>query len=98
NFRRILEEAEEEKRPALRRAFLRDVKARVDEIAKRYILPDEGTFDFALMYIPAENVYYQIIVKDEDVEEDSPAAYAIGRHVIPVSPNSFYAYLQVIVL
>jgi DNA recombination protein RmuC len=98
NFRRLLEETDEDRRRQVRRAFARDVKARVDEIAKRYILPDEGTFDFALMYIPAENVYYQIIVKDDDVEEDSPAAYAIGRHVIPVSPNSFYAYLQVIVL
>jgi DNA recombination protein RmuC len=98
NFRRWLEETDEDRRRQLRRAFARDVKARVDEIAKRYILPDEGTFDFALMYIPAENVYYEIIVKDEGVEEDSPATYAIGRHVIPVSPNSFYAYLQVIVL
>ena len=98
NFRRMLEETEEDKRRQLRRAFARDVKARVDEIAKRYILPDEGTFDFALMYIPAENVYYEIIVKDEGVEEDSPATYAMGRHVIPVSPNSLYAYLQVIVL
>ncbi len=98
NFRRLLEETDEDRRRQARRAFARDVKARVDEIAKRYILPDEGTFEFALMYIPAENVYYQIIVKDGDVEEDSPATYAIGRHVIPVSPNSFYAYLQVIVL
>jgi DNA recombination protein RmuC len=98
NFRRLLEERDEDRRRQLRRAFARDVKARVDEIAKRYILPDEGTFDFALMYIPAENVYYEIIVKDEGVEEDSPATYAVGRHVIPVSPNSFYAYLQVIVL
>jgi len=98
NFRRLLDETDDDRRRQVRRAFARDVKARVDEIAKRYILPDEGTFDFALMYIPAENVYYQIIVKDEDVEEDSPATYAIGRHVIPVSPNSFYAYLQVIVL
>ncbi len=98
NFRRLLEESEEDKRRPLRRAFARDVKARVDEIAKRYILPDEGTFDFALMYIPAENVYYEIIVKDDAVEADSPATYAMGRHVIPVSPNSLYAYLQVIVL
>jgi DNA recombination protein RmuC len=98
NFRRLLDETDEDKRRALRRAFGRDVKARVDEIAKRYILPDEGTFDFALMYIPAENVYYEIIVKDDGVEADSPATYAMGRHVIPVSPNSLYAYLQVIVL
>ena len=98
NFRRLIEEPEEDKRRPLRRAFARDVKARVDEIAKRYILPDEGTFDFALMYIPAENVYYEIIVKDDSGAEESPAAYAVGRHVIPVSPNSFYAYLQVIVL
>ena len=98
NFRRLLDETDDDKRRALRRAFGRDVKARVDEIAKRYILPDEGTFDFALMYIPAENVYYEIIVKDDALEADSPATYAMGRHVIPVSPNSLYAYLQVIVL
>jgi len=98
NFRRLLEETDEDRRRQLRRAFARDVKTRVDEIAKRYILPDEGTFEFALMYIPAENVYYEIIVKDDGVEEESPATYAMGRRVIPVSPNSFYAYLQVIVL
>ncbi len=98
NFRRMLEETDDEKRRQLRRAFIRDVKARVDEIAKKYILPDEGTFDFALMYIPAENVYYEIIVKDEAGEEESAATYAVGRRVIPVSPNSFYAYLRVIVL
>jgi DNA recombination protein RmuC len=98
NFRRLREETDDDRRRQLRRAFGRDVKARVDEIAKRYILPDEGTFDFALMYIPAENVYYEIIVKDEAADEEAPASYATGRHVIPVSPNSFYAYLQVIVL
>jgi DNA recombination protein RmuC len=98
NFRRMLEETDEDRRRQLRRAFARDVKARVDEIAKKYILPDEGTFDFALMYIPAENVYYEIIVKDEASEDESAAAYAVSRRVIPVSPNSFYAYLRVIVL
>ncbi|MBI4590845.1 MAG: DNA recombination protein RmuC [Candidatus Rokubacteria bacterium] len=98
NFRRMLEETDEDRRRQQRRAFARDVKARVEEIAKKYILPDEGTFDFALMYIPAENVYYEIIVKDEAAEEESVAAYALGRRVIPVSPNSFYAYLRVIVL
>jgi len=98
NFRRMLEETDEDKRRKHRKAFVSDVKARTEEIAKKYILPDEGTFDFALMYIPAENVYYEIIVKDEAVEEESAAVYALGRRVIPVSPNSFYAYLRVIVL
>jgi len=98
NFRRMVEEPEEERRRPLRKAFARDVKNRIEEIAKKYILPDEGTFDFALMYVPAENVYYEIIVKDDDTEDGSIAAYALSRRVVPVSPNSLYAYLQVIVL
>ena len=98
NFRRLVEEPQEDRRRPARRAFIRDVRNRVDEIAKKYILPDEGTFDFALMYIPAENVYYEVIVKDEDEAEDAVLTYALSRRVIPVSPNSFYAYLQVILL
>jgi len=98
NFRRMLEEPEDDKRRPLRKAFGRDVKARVDEIAKKYILADEGTFDFALMYVPAENVYYEIIVSSEEGDEEPISSYALARRVIPVSPNSFYAYLQVIVL
>jgi DNA recombination protein RmuC len=98
NFRRLCEEPEEERRRQARRAFVRDVRNRVDEVAKKYILPDEGTFDFALMYIPAENVYYEIIVRDEDEGDDALLTYALSRRVIPVSPNSFYAYLQVILL
>ena len=98
NFRRMLAEPEEERRRALRKAFGRDVKNRIEEIAKKYILPDEGTFNFALMYVPAENVYYETIVKDEEAEEESIAAYALSRRVVPVSPNSLFAYLQVIVL
>jgi DNA recombination protein RmuC len=97
NFRRMLEESDEERRRQSRRAFLRDVRGRIDEIAKKYILPDESTFEFALMYIPAENVYYEVILRDE-AGEDSLLGYALGRRVVPVSPNSFYAYLQVILL
>jgi DNA recombination protein RmuC len=97
-FRRMLEEPDEERRRPVRRAFARDVKARVDEIAKRYIRPDEGTFDFALMYVPAEHVYYEIVARDRVDDDEAPAAYALSRRVIPVSPNSLYAYLQVIVL
>ncbi|MBI2543774.1 MAG: DNA recombination protein RmuC, partial [Candidatus Rokubacteria bacterium] len=98
NFRRMLAESEEDRRRAYRKAFGRDVKNRVEEIATKYILPDEGTFDFALMYVPAENVYYEMIVKDDEGEDESIASYALSRRVVPVSPNTLYAYLQVIIL
>jgi DNA recombination protein RmuC len=98
NFRRMLAETDDAQRRQYRRIFARDVKARVDEIAKKYILPDEGTYDFALMYVPAENVYYEIAVRPEDTGDESIAAYALSRRVVPVSPNSIFAYLQVIVL
>ena len=80
-----------------RRAFHRTLKARVDEIADKYIRPDEGTFDFAFMYVPAENVYYEAVVRGGAAgDDDGIVAYALSRRVIPVSPNTFYAYLAAI--
>ncbi|MCO5144257.1 MAG: DNA recombination protein RmuC [Oligoflexia bacterium] len=82
-----------------KRAFITAIKKHADAIAKKYILPDEGTFDFALMYIPAENIYYETIIKDDLLEESgSLYSYLLNKKVIPVSPNSLYAYLQVIIL
>lgn len=99
NFKRYLKEPDRKIKMELRRKFVSDVKKHIKDIASKYILPDEGTYDFALMYIPAENIYYETILKDESFgEERSIFSYATQKRVIPVSPNSFFAYLQVIVL
>ncbi len=90
NFQKMQDAPDEQTKEALRKKFIQDVKNRINEIAAKYILPAENTYDFALMYIPAENVYYEVIIK-EDI-----FSYSMLKKVIPVSPNTFYAYLQVI--
>jgi DNA recombination protein RmuC len=98
NFRRIVEAENDEEKNRAKRQFGADVRKHIDAIAAKYILPDEGTYDFALMYVPAENIYYETIIRDGAPEEKSLCYYAMSKHVIPVSPNSLYAYLQAIVL
>ena len=92
SFRRLLETETEEERVRARKAFVRDVKLRIDEVAK-YIRPDDGTLDFALMYVPAENIYYETIAGSED---ESAMTYALDQNVHLVSPNTFHAFLQVV--
>lgn len=82
-----------------RRQFRADVRKHIDDIARRYIRPQENVYDFALMYVPAENVYYEAIIREEHGSEETGLfEYALARRVIPVSPNTLFAYLQVIAL
>ncbi len=92
NFQKMQESLDEQVKESFRKKFIQDIKNRINEIAAKYILPQENTYDFALMYIPAENVYYEVIIK-EDI-----FSYSMSKKIIPVSPNTFYAYLQVICL
>lgn len=99
NYNRIIEEKDPRKREELERTFKQDLKNRIDETAK-YIRPDEKTFDFAFMFIPAEAVYYDLLVNKVGAIKSNTRAlveYAIReKHVHVVSPTSFYAYLQTI--
>lgn len=87
NFEKMVNAENEIQKELYRKTFLSDVKKKIDEIASKYILPSESTTDFALMYIPAETVYYEIInnIKEADIPQ-----YALKKKVILVSPNTFY--------
>lgn len=94
NFRRFLTVHDEDAQTAALRDLTHDVKKHIDAIAKKYIVPAEGTTDFAMMYIPAENVYYEVFVADR--AKLNLAEYAFSKRIIPISPNSIYAYLQAV--
>jgi len=97
SFERIVASTSDDEKPKLRRQFARDVASHVDKIASAYIQPTEGTLDFALMYIPAENIYYETIIQCADDSEDL-LHYCLDRKVIPVSPNLLYAYLMTVAM
>lgn len=94
NFKKMIEQENQEERKKLHKEFGRDVRKHIDAVADKYILPDEGTYNFALLYIPAENVYYETIIKED---KTNICSYALSKKIILVSPNSFFAYLMVIV-
>lgn len=96
NYNRLVNAPESEK-PALEKAFVNDLKLRIQETAK-YIRPEEGTMDFAFMFIPSEAIYYDLLTNQVGVVEDENLIQrAAGKYkVIIVSPTSFLAYLQTV--
>ena len=92
NFQKIYQAETATEKAQARTAFVRDVKKHVKDISDKYILPEEGTLDFALMYIPSESIYYEIVNETEilDLSRDV--------RVYPVSPTTLYANLQTILL
>ena len=96
-FERLTAAQTDDEKSRLRKQFINDVIKHIDKIAAAYIKPVEGTLDFALAYIPAENVYYETVVKYADDTKDI-LKYALDKKVIPVSPNLLYAYLMTVVM
>ncbi len=92
NFQKLSKSKNELEKTQYQKEFVRDIKVHIDSIAKKYILPIEGTMDFALMYVPSESVYYEIINISEIME------FAKQKRIYIVSPSTLYAHLQVILL
>jgi len=86
NFRKMQEDK------TYAKTFESDVKKHIDDISRKYILTDEGTLDYALMYIPSEAVYYEI------VNNQTLFDYAQSKRILPVSPTTFYAYIKAILM
>ncbi len=99
NYNRLMEETDAEKRDKLEKELKADIKNRIDETAK-YIRQDLGTMNFAFMFIPAEGVYYNLLNAEvgSGINSHNLVEYAFNQHVMIVSPTSFYAYLQTVLL
>jgi DNA recombination protein RmuC len=94
NFERLTDAETDDDRTLYEKAFARDLRNHVDAIAQKYIRPDEGTYDFALMYLPSEGVYYELVCG----KTGALLQHAHEKRVFPVSPTTFTSQLQVIAL
>ena len=92
NYRKMVKEENTTEKKKASREFEKDVKKHINDISRKYILTEEGTVDYALMYIPSESVYYEIVNNLTLFE------YSNSKRVLPVSPTTFYAYLRAILM
>ena len=96
SFQRLEVEDEQSEKEA-RRDFVNAVKRHADSIAEKYVVPDEGTLELALMFVPSESVYYELL-RSTDSNKLAVDAYCRTRKIVPVSPNTLYAHLSVIAM
>ena len=94
NYRRMTDAGDDIERAEAERAFAADVERHIRDISSRYIVPDEDTFDFAVMYVPAEGVYAEILRLSH--RKRPLFESAIESRVVPMSPLNMYGYLQTI--
>ncbi len=97
-YNQLMGEPDKERRAEVEKAFKQDLKIRIDETSK-YIRPKEGTTEFAFMFIPAEGVYANLLLYNVgavNVSSRNLIEYAFSKHVVIVSPSSFFAYLQTV--
>ncbi|KKU10145.1 MAG: hypothetical protein UX15_C0037G0004 [Parcubacteria group bacterium GW2011_GWA1_45_7] len=96
NFSKMIGAETDFDRENAEKSFISDVKARIDEIASKYILPGEGTVDYAMMYVPAEAIYYEIVNPGTKSVKEDLTTYALRKKIIITSPNLFYLAMSVI--
>lgn len=96
NYEKIINATGDAEREKYEKLFKQDLKNRIDETSK-YIRPDEGTMEFAFMFIPSETIYYDLLMRSSQVNSADLIEYAFNqKHVIIVSPTNFLAYLQTV--
>lgn len=92
NFKAMIQSENQQDKDRIKKEFVRDVKKHISSISSKYIQASDGTLDYALMYVPSESVYYEMLNLEELYD------YAAEMRVVPVSPLSFYAFLRVILI
>ncbi|KKR34150.1 MAG: hypothetical protein UU37_C0001G0038 [Candidatus Gottesmanbacteria bacterium GW2011_GWA2_41_12] len=92
SFRKMMGVGTDEEKKLAEKDFARDIKKHIDSISAKYILTEEGTIDYALMYLPSEAVYYEVINNNDLFD------YCNHKKILPVSPMTFYAYLRAILM
>lgn len=96
NFKRLTEVTDPKAQDNIKRELARDLKKHVDNIASKYISKEDNSLDIAFMFIPAENIYYEVIIRDDPLL--NVRQYAFDNKVVPVSPSTLYAYIQIVLI